>query len=257
MHARPLHSGMPLVVVAFALSAAGCGGGSDGPSTPSNSYLGAWGGTTSQGKTFQFYVEPEGIRLIGVGYDVVGTACRSNVVAFLPRETPDTAFAISGTTLSVLSANATRTITISGDFSSDAAASGTLAVDHATCDGSISVTWTATRFTVPTVDLDGTWDGSFGSELVTPTDITMILTQNAASLGGTWSAANGATGTVTGTISGTMGTFTLTETTPSCAGTFRGHALVLTGTADVLFFAFSGSDCLGSARGNGLVGRTP
>lgn len=256
MRARPIIPAAWVAVPLVALALAGCGGGGDGgPSTPSISYAGAWGGTTSQGKTFQFYVEPEGIRLIAVGYDVAGTACTSNVVAFLPRETPDTAFAISGTTLSALSASATRTITIAGSFSSDSTASGTLAVDHATCNGSISVTWTATRSTAPAVDLDGTWDGSFASELVAPTDITMILSQTGASLSGTWSAANGATGTATGTISGTMGTFTLTETTPNCSGTFRGHAAVLTGTTYLMFFSFSGSDCLGNARGSGFVGR--
>ena len=106
----------------------------------------------------------------------------------------------------------------------------------------------------PTIDVTGTWYGTYSTSRVPSASITFHLTQSEANLTGTYSASTGASGTITGTVSGNnIGNFSLNQTLPSCTGSFTGTA---TGTGDTMDFTFSGSDCLGShTNGQGRVKR--
>jgi len=66
---------------------------------------------------------------------------------------------------------------------------------------------------------------------------------------------DGAMGTFVGTVSGRTATFTLTQTTPGCSGTFSGHAVVMP-SPELLVYYYSGTDCLGThTNGNGSATR--
>ncbi len=95
----------------------------------------------------------------------------------------------------------------------------------------------------PTVDVTGTWSGTYSTSLVPSGSITLNLTQSDADVTGTYITTEGNAGTVNGTVSGNTLNFTFTQTTPSCTGTFSGTATINGNTAT---FTFTGSDCLGS-----------
>ena len=101
-------------------------------------------------------------------------------------------------------------------------------------------------------NLSGIWTGTISSNLVTtPAGITLNITQTNKSIAGTYSVlATGASGTVAGTISNNSFNFTLTQTTPTCFGSFTGQGTI---SNETITFTYSGNDCWGSHNGSGSV----
>ncbi|MEA3245514.1 MAG: hypothetical protein U9Q74_05100 [Gemmatimonadota bacterium] len=134
-------------------------------------------------------------------------------------------------------------------------ATGTINVVNTQCNGTLNATWTASKAGGPEVALSGTWNGTFASSLVSRTSGTLVLSQNGANVTGTYTLPNGARGNLTGTVSGRTMTFTLSQTTVGCTGTFAGHG-VLMPSPELLVYFYTGSDCLGShTQGNGSASR--
>lgn len=253
-----------------ALAACSGGGGTDddpddgGPTGPppppptSMQYTGGWTGTTSQNKVFAMFVEDAGIALLMIGYGYNQTGCSTSIIGFSPFELPTLPSSITNGSFTITAANRI----IAGTFTSSGAATGTVTVNDATC-GQISATWTATKASGATVNLAATWAGSFRSSLAAQTSGTLTLQQAGNVLTGTYSVpSSGAGGTVSGTVLGQTARFTLTQTEPAgCPGIFSGHAVMVPGTGavpDVLFFFYSGADCLGMhSLGSGSGTRRP
>lgn len=162
----------------------------------------------------------------------------------------------------------TATFTPSGNLSYSTTYTATIttgAKDSAGNTMASDYTWSfTTEATPPTVDVTGTWSGTYSTSLVPLTTVTLNLIQQAASTTSmsityadkstkrfVQTAANvtgtfitpDVEGTVNGTISGNTITFTLNQTTASCLGTFSGTATV---TDNTMTFTFTGSDCLGT-----------
>lgn len=104
------------------------------------------------------------------------------------------------------------------------------------------------------LDLTGTWVGTLYSSLVPGgTSVVIYLVQKGNSASGTYSTGTGASGTIAGTLSGTTVTFTLTQTTPTCLGSFSGTGIV---TGNQISLTYTGHDCWGThTNGHGLVTR--
>lgn len=217
------------------------------PSPPPGSYTGGWTGTTSQNKAFAMFVEDAGIALIMIGYGFNMTGCSTSIIGFSPFELPTLPLSIANGSFTTTTSSGNRTI--AGTLTAAGTANGTLTVNDAQC-GVTSSTWTATKASGATVNLAGTWAGSFRSSLAAQTPGTLSLLQAGNTLSGTYSVpSSGAGGTVSGTVLGQTARFTLAQTEPvGCPGTFNGHAVVIPASGavpDVLFFFYSGSDCLG------------
>jgi len=90
--------------------------------------------------------------------------------------------------------------------------------------------------------LTGTWTGTYASEIMSPHQFTCILAQSGTNITGTFNSSNGARGNISGTVSENIAKFTLTETTPTCTGTFSTIVTVNGYTAAI---TFTGSNCLG------------
>lgn len=255
---RDLRLAVWAVAAACAMTACKSGDGGAGPEL---SYVGAWEGTTSQARQVQFYVEDDGVHLVALGFTIPGTSCTTNVAVFLSREAPDTSFQIDGADLAVNTSGSSGVLDFEGSFTSATAASGTLRVTSTACGGVIDLTWTASKASTPETGFTDTWTGNLQSSALSPTSGTIDIAQNGASLTGTFSMTNGATGTFTGAVSGNLGTFTITETTPGCAGSFAGHAVRRDeglGAGPILFVGYSGSDCLGAHnRAGGFLTPAP
>jgi hypothetical protein len=102
-------------------------------------------------------------------------------------------------------------------------------------------------------NLNGLWTGTLASNLLTtPTGITINITQTNNSISGSYSVITGASGTIAGTINNNSFNFTLTQTTPSCTGSFTGQGTI-NGTA--ITFTYSGADCWGIHNGSGNLSK--
>jgi hypothetical protein len=232
---------------------------SDGGTGLQASYLGAWEGMTTQGHAVQFHVENDGIHIAAIRFTINGATCTTTVTVYLTREPPDGPFQVSGTDLAINTAGSSGVVALTGSFSAATTASGMLHATSIPCDGAIDVPWSATKASAAGSGFTGTWTGDLSSTAISPTPATIIIGQSGATLAGVFSMTNGATGTFSGTVSGNLGTFTITETTPGCAGTFTGHALKRDdGAGPRLFVGYSGSDCLGAhQRGGGILMPAP
>lgn len=215
---------------------------------PGASFTGGWSGTTSQAKPFYLLVDNNGIVLSMIGYRVQGSVCTDDIVSFVSKEPPSQPTAITDGDFTIISSNSARTYTASGTLGTDGNASGILNVTAVTCIGSTVATWTARRATGPEVTLTGTWSGSFYTSLVPTSTATYTLVQNGSAVTGTVAIANGGSFNFSGTVSGRMITFTATETTTGCSGSFNGHGTVMPSPEFMLFY-FTGSDCRGSHTG--------
>lgn len=181
-----------------------------------------------------------------VGFRVVGSSCTDDVDVFLAREEADTEFPITDDELSIQTGGSSGTITLAGSFTSASQASGTLTVNATLCSGVINETWTAAKATGVEADFTGTWAGTYSSSLVPPTSITFTMSQSGKNMTGSFVSTNGGVGTISGTVSGRFAAFRITQTTQGCPGTYDGHAVVMEGPPSYMFFAYTGSDCLGS-----------
>ncbi|HLA89268.1 MAG TPA: hypothetical protein VJL28_02410 [Gemmatimonadaceae bacterium] len=235
------------VPLAATLVFAGCSKKKDATG-PAASFTGAWSGTTSQSKPFHLLVENNGIVLSMIGFRVQGTTCTDDILAFAIREPPNQPIAVTDGDFTILGSSTARTYTATGTLDADGIASGTLDVTAITCNGSTFATWTAQRATGPEMTLTGTWRGSFYTSLVPTSTATYTLAQNGAALTGTATLATGGSFSMTGTVSGRMITFTATETTAGCTGSFSGHGTVTLPSETMLLY-FTGSDCLGAHTG--------
>jgi hypothetical protein len=92
-------------------------------------------------------------------------------------------------------------------------------------------------------DLTGTWDGEFTAAGLAPTAITFDFQQSGGTLAGTYSAANGASGTILGTVVGHAFTLDMASSVASCGGAYSGTGIAI---ADAITFRFSGADCSGT-----------
>jgi hypothetical protein len=222
-----------------------CSKGSEGPAGPTTpNYVGAWEGTTSQGKPVQFWLESDGAHLVTFADSIRGTVCTSRGTYYFVADAPDTAIALVGSAFSMVRSGSAGVISMSGTFGATSA-SGSLLRTSISCNGADTVTWTAAKVTAPFGSVTGTWNGTFSSSVVSSTTGTFVLAQSGAAVSGTWSFANGGVGTISGTVAGNMGKVSIVETTVGCAGTFSGHASLHTNPAG-LYIGWAGSDCLGS-----------
>jgi hypothetical protein len=97
----------------------------------------------------------------------------------------------------------------------------------------------------------GTWNGTYQSNMVPATDVTLIFQQFGNTVTGTYLSKNGAQGVMSGTInsSGQL-VAKATQTTPKCRGQFNMAASISNNT---LAWTFKGNDCLGVENGNGTA----
>lgn len=101
----------------------------------------------------------------------------------------------------------------------------------------------------------GTWAGTYQSNEVGATRVTLIFQQRGSTVTGTYLSANGAQGVMYGTVAAGSNTLTAKaeQTTPTCPGQFEMLAAVSGG---ILTWSFKGEDCLGTEDGQGKASRT-
>jgi hypothetical protein len=238
------------------------GGGSNNPTTPTTpttpstgSLVGGWSGTTSQGRPYHFLINENGVVLAMIGWSVTSGSCSDIITQFFPREPPLTPVPVTNGAFTLTYSGTLGTLTSQAALTTAGTASGTLAVTSSKCSSSVSVTWTATRAGGAEVNLSGTWNANFASNLVSRTNGTLALSQSGTTVSGTYNVATGAGGTFTGIVSGRMASFALTQTTPGCTGNFSGHAAVMP-SPETLVYYYTGTDCLGAhSGGNGIATR--
>lgn len=96
------------------------------------------------------------------------------------------------------------------------------------------------------VDIAGPWAGVIRSSRFTDSGADLLLTQAGPRAVGSWAMRGGAVGSFDATVTGATVRFTLTQTTPSCPGTFTGTGTVVLRTMTV---TFNGTDCQGAITG--------
>lgn len=97
----------------------------------------------------------------------------------------------------------------------------------------------------------GTWSGTYQSNVVPATDVTLIFQQFGNTVTGTYLSKNGAQGVMSGTINGSgQLVATATQTTPTCPGKFKMAATI---SNNSLNWTFNGTDCLGTENGKGTA----
>ncbi|HLX10383.1 MAG TPA: hypothetical protein VKY89_21220 [Thermoanaerobaculia bacterium] len=111
---------------------------------------------------------------------------------------------------------------------------------------------TPPKAAVGVADLRGTWAGTYSSNLVAPTSVSLIFQQLGATVTGTYLSANGAQGVMFGTASPHQAELTAQQTTPSCPGSFS-MPVQVQGTT--MTWKFVGKDCLGDENGAGKAAR--
>jgi len=97
----------------------------------------------------------------------------------------------------------------------------------------------------------GTWNGTYQSNMVPATDVTLIFQQLGNTVTGTYLSKNGAQGVMSGTVnsSGQL-VANATQATPTCRGQFKMAATISNNT---LKWSFNGKDCLGLENGTGTA----
>lgn len=118
--------------------------GSDGPVSPERrDYNGTWLGTTSQGGAISFTVENNGVLTLNVMYLLSGGSCAYSGVESQrnPLRYPDLALPISNDRFTMSEAGQS----VSGTFTSSAAASGSGTYAASGCGSRASITWTAAK----------------------------------------------------------------------------------------------------------------
>lgn len=99
--------------------------------------------------------------------------------------------------------------------------------------------------------LAGTWQGTYSSNKVPPTQVTLIFQQLEATVTGTYLSANGAQGVMSGTAqTGGAASLKATQVTPTCFGRFQMPVQV---NGSSMTWKFTGQDCLGSENGSGTA----
>ncbi len=101
-------------------------------------------------------------------------------------------------------------------------------------------------------NFSGTWKGTYSSNVVPPTDVTLIFQQRGATVTGTYLAKNGAQGLMYGTSVATGTRLQAIQTAPKCTGVF---SMPITVVGTNLSWSFIGGDCLGNENGTGAAQR--
>ena len=137
------------VVIAFTIVAvagfAACG--DEDLTVATSEVVGDWSGTTSQQRTLDFTVTSSGVTAGSFGYQMAGT-CTFNVVHALNAAQP---LAISrgkfstGKTQIGVGTGGAAYVTIAGEFTSSTTAKGTFLIEHAPCQDTLNITWTASK----------------------------------------------------------------------------------------------------------------
>ncbi len=114
------------------------------------------------------------------------------------------------------------------------------------------------KLAVTQQNFSGTWTGTYSSNLVPPTDVTLIFQQFRSTVTGTYLTANGAQGVMYGISqekAGLQGQTVLTadQITPTCTGSFN---MPITVSGDNMTWQFVGTDCLGPENGSGKATRS-
>lgn len=97
------------------------------------------------------------------------------------------------------------------------------------------------------IKVQGTWAGSYTTNLIGPKDATFILSQNLVTVSGTFQIAEGM-GSIKGTATTTEMIWTLQLNIPGCPGNFEGTATVV---ENKFLTSFNGVGCLGTHTGSG------
>lgn len=123
----------------------------------------------------------------------------------------------------------------------------------------LSVGWAAQKKTFPMpntatqtrANFAGTWNGTYQSDAVPATDVTLIFQQLGNTVTGTYLSKNGAQGVMSGSIN-SSGQFVAKamQITPTCCGQFNMEATISNNT---LNWTFNGTDCLGAENGKGTA----
>jgi hypothetical protein len=101
------------------------------------------------------------------------------------------------------------------------------------------------------LNVDGTWDGVYSSNLVGNTAGLVVLNQNIQNVSGTLTTIDG-TSSISGTVTTTEFHFDMNQTIVGCVGLFSGAATV---SGDNMTLSFTGTDCLGDHVGAGVFVR--
>jgi hypothetical protein len=97
----------------------------------------------------------------------------------------------------------------------------------------------------------GTWNGTYQSNVVPATDVTLIFQQLGNTVTGTYLSKNGAQGVMSGSVNSSGQLIAkATQTTPRCRGQFNMAATISNNT---LNWTFNGTDCLGAENGKGTA----
>ena len=104
------------------------------------------------------------------------------------------------------------------------------------------------------LDLSGVWVGTYASNKVSETDVTLIFQQSGSTVTGTYLTGNGAQGTMTGVVN-QSGRIDLRadQFTPTCLGEYAMTRVKV--TKRTLTWRFVGWDCLGFQDGAGEGGK--
>jgi hypothetical protein len=101
----------------------------------------------------------------------------------------------------------------------------------------------------------GTWEGTYVSNNVPKTTVTLIVQQCKATVTGTYLTGNGAQGVMYGmALSGGLVQLHASQQTPTCQGEFNMPIQV---NGNNIGWSFDGYDCLGIEKGSGTATRQP
>jgi hypothetical protein len=164
------------------------------------------------------------------------------------RQPPFQPFPITDGVLTIAVSGNTGTTNATGEFDDAGTASGTMTRNATVCNATLNTAWTASRTTTASVNVTGTWSGTIKSSLLDELGGSLTFAQSGTNLSGSYVTDAGIGGSISGRIAGRLITFTLTQTSPICPGTFSGHGAVLSNPESIVLF-FTGTDCVGSHTG--------
>ncbi len=106
-----------------------------------------------------------------------------------------------------------------------------------------------------TGQIAGTWTGTYQSNQVPPTNVTLIFQEFGTTVTGTYLSANGAQGVMYGTSQPSgEANLSVEQKTPACTGLFKMPA---TRNGNTLQWKFKGVDCKGTEDGAGTATLQP
>lgn len=138
---RAIHDIRTVLLVA-ALGVAAC---KDSSAPVVVNAVGAWSGTTSQGRAIRINATTAGVTGGSMSFRVTGTSCSADVSVDVGGGSPAPIANNAFTAVFDLGPSVGMVITAKGTFQSSTSASGTLRVDDQVCKGTLNATWTASK----------------------------------------------------------------------------------------------------------------